>query len=60
MAYPATPTASRTLRRPFPYGVPGDAYGATNELAEAAALIAAVGLLPHGWIEPLPEMLGAI
>ena len=41
-------------------GLTGDTYGATNELAEAAALIAAVGLLPHGWIETLPEMLGAI
>ena len=41
-------------------GLTGDTYGSTNELAEAATLIAAVGLLPHGWIEPLPEMLGAI
>ena len=41
-------------------GLTGDTYGATNELAEAATLIAAVGLLPHGLIEPLPEMLGAI
>ena len=41
-------------------GLTGDTYGATNELAEAATLIAAVGLLPHGWIETLPEMLGAI
>ena len=41
-------------------GLTGDTYGATNELAEAATLIAAVGLLPHGWLEPLPEMLGAI
>ena len=40
-------------------GLTGDTYGATNELAESAVLIAAVGLLPHGWIEPLPEMLGA-
>ena len=41
-------------------GLTGDTYGATNELAEAATLIAAVGLLPHGWIEPLPQMLGAL
>ena len=41
-------------------GLTGDTYGATNELAEAAVLIAAVGLLPHGWIEPLPELLGAL
>ena len=41
-------------------GLTGDTYGATNELAEAVTLIAAVGLLPHGWVEPLPELLGAI
>ena len=41
-------------------GLTGDTYGATNELAEAAVLIAAAGLLPHGWIEPLPELLVAI
>ena len=41
-------------------GPTGDTDGATNELAEAATLIADVGLLPHGWIEPLPQMLGAI
>ncbi len=41
-------------------GLTGDTYGATNELAETVTLIAAVGLLPHGWIEPLPELLGAI
>ena len=37
-------------------GLTGDTYGATNELTEAASLIAAVGLLPHGWIEPLPRL----
>ena len=41
-------------------GLTGDTYGATNELAETATLLAAVGLVPHGWIEPLPQMLGAI
>jgi adenosylcobinamide-GDP ribazoletransferase len=35
-------------------GLTGDTYGATNELAEAAVLMAAVAALPHGWIEPLP------
>lgn len=34
-------------------GLTGDTYGATNELAEAAALLAAVALLPYGWIKPL-------
>ena len=35
-------------------GLTGDTYGATNELAEVAVLMAAVAALPHGWIEPLP------
>jgi adenosylcobinamide-GDP ribazoletransferase len=35
-------------------GLTGDTYGAINELAEAAVLMAAVAALPHGWIEPLP------
>lgn len=35
-------------------GLTGDTYGATNELAEAAVLMAAVAALPHGWVEPLP------
>ena len=39
-------------------GLTGDSYGATNELAEVAALVAAVALVPHGWIEPLPRLLG--
>ena len=34
-------------------GLTGDTYGATNELAEVVALIAAVALLPQGWIKPL-------
>jgi adenosylcobinamide-GDP ribazoletransferase len=34
-------------------GLTGDTYGATNELTEAVALVAAVALLPHGWIKPL-------
>ena len=38
-------------------GLTGDTYGAINELAEAVALIAAVALVPHGWIEPLPDLL---
>jgi adenosylcobinamide-GDP ribazoletransferase len=38
-------------------GLTGDTYGATNELAEVAALMAAVALLPHGWIKPLPQLL---
>ena len=36
-------------------GLTGDTYGAANELAEAAVLMAAVAALPHGWIEPLPR-----
>lgn len=39
-------------------GLTGDTYGAVNEVAEAAALMTAVALLPHGWIEPLPQLLG--
>ena len=39
-------------------GLTGDTYGATNEVIEVAALIAAVALLPHGLVEPLPRLLG--
>ena len=34
-------------------GLTGDIYGATNELAEATVLIAAVALLPYGLLKPL-------
>ncbi len=39
-------------------GLTGDTYGAINEIAEAAALLAAAAMLPHGWIEPLPQLVG--
>jgi len=39
-------------------GLTGDTYGATNEIAEVAALVAAVALAPYGLIEPLPQLLG--
>jgi adenosylcobinamide-GDP ribazoletransferase len=39
-------------------GLTGDTYGAINEVVEAVALMAAVALVPHGWIEPLLELLG--
>ena len=39
-------------------GLTGDTYGATNEVVEVAALVAAVALLPHGLVEPLPRLLG--
>lgn len=39
-------------------GLTGDSYGAINETIEVAVLVAAVALLPHGWIEPLPALLG--
>jgi adenosylcobinamide-GDP ribazoletransferase len=41
-------------------GLTGDTYGAINELVEAAVLAAAVALIPHGWLEPLPRLLGWI
>ena len=41
-------------------GLTGDCYGATNELAEVVILVAAVALMPHGWIEPLHEMVGGL
>ena len=41
-------------------GLTGDTYGAINELVEVAALAAAVALIPHGWLEPLPRLLGLL
>ena len=41
-------------------GLTGDTYGAANEVTEVAALVAAVALVPHGWIQPLPIILGGI
>lgn len=38
-------------------GLVGDCYGATNEIIEVASLIALVALLPHGWVETLPQWL---
>ena len=38
-------------------GLTGDTYGAINELVEVAALLAAVAILPHGWIEPLTALI---
>ena len=39
-------------------GLTGDSYGAINEVTEVGVLVAAVALLPHGMIEPLPVLLG--
>ncbi len=39
-------------------GLTGDTYGATNEITEVVGLMAAVVLLPHGLIQPLPSLLG--
>ena len=41
-------------------GLTGDTYGAINELMEVAVLAAAVALIPHGWLEPLPRLLGLV
>ncbi len=38
-------------------GLTGDAYGAANELAEVAVLMASVALLPYGLIQPLHQIL---
>ena len=38
-------------------GLTGDTYGAINEVVEAAALLAVVAMLPHGWVEPLTHLL---
>ncbi len=39
-------------------GLTGDSYGAINEIVEVLALMAAVAMLPHGWVQPLTELLG--
>jgi adenosylcobinamide-GDP ribazoletransferase len=39
-------------------GLTGDAYGAINEMAEVAILVAAVALIQYGLLEPLPQLLG--
>ena len=41
-------------------GLTGDSYGAINEVTEVGVLVAAVALLPHGLIEPLPVLLGVL
>ena len=41
-------------------GLTGDSYGAINEVIEVVVLVAAVALLPHGWIEPLPALVEAL
>lgn len=41
-------------------GLTGDSYGAINEVIEVVALVAAVALLPYGWIEPPPVLLGEL
>ena len=38
-------------------GLTGDTYGATNEIIEVVGLVAAVALLPHGWIQPVWEFI---
>ena len=38
-------------------GLTGDIYGAINELVEALTLMAVVAMLPHGWVEPLTELV---
>ena len=38
-------------------GLTGDTYGAVNEVIGALALLAAVAVLPHGWLETLPQLL---
>lgn len=39
-------------------GLTGDAYGAINEITEVVTLVAAVAMLPYGFIEPLPMLRG--
>ena len=41
-------------------GLTGDTYGAINELGEVAALGALVALIPLGWMDPLPQLLGVV
>ena len=38
-------------------GLTGDAYGAVNETTAVLALLAAVAVLPSGWLETLPQLL---
>ncbi len=38
-------------------GLTGDTYGAVNEIVGALALAAAVAVLPHGWLQTLPQLL---
>ena len=39
-------------------GLTGDTYGAINEVVETLALLAVVAMFPHGWVEPLTELIG--
>ncbi len=38
-------------------GLTGDSYGAINEIVEVLALMAAVAMMPHGWVQPLTELV---
>ena len=38
-------------------GLTGDTYGAVNEVIAALSLLAAVAVMPHGWLETLPQIL---
>ena len=38
-------------------GLTGDTYGAVNEAVGVLALLAAVAVLPYGWLETLPQLL---
>ena len=38
-------------------GLTGDTYGAVNETTAVLALLAAVAVLPSGWLETLPQLL---
>ncbi len=38
-------------------GLTGDSYGAINEIVEVLALMAAVAMLPHRWVQPLTELV---
>ena len=38
-------------------GLPGDTYGATNEIIEMAVILVATVLVEHEWLEPLPDLL---
>ena len=40
-------------------GMTGDTYGATNELSEIAALLAAVAILPYGLLAPISLQVAA-